>query len=89
MVTPEGHPLNIRHNPEAIMARALDREHSNFAREAEFWLVHEADVELVLVNLANHNPGCEVRVYNCEQIAQAPAGEIVRKKIDASGVLPG
>jgi hypothetical protein len=55
---------------------------------AEFVYVDERDVEEYMRVLAENNPGCEVRVYALEQVAECPAAEIVVKKVSAHGVLP-
>lgn len=60
----------------------------NYQREAEFFLVSDEEVPLALQALAEGNPGCEVQVYNLEQIAQCPAAPMVIKRVTADGVLP-
>ena len=80
----------LRRAPEAIIpVMELEIEQSNFQKSVEFCLVDDRDVEGSVALLAHNNPGCEVRVYACEQIAQCPAAPMVVKKIDQSGILPG
>lgn len=86
----DGEPWRFRsgRNPEVLHPRELDVDRTNYQKEGEFFLVSETDVDDALRILATANPGCEVRVYNIEQIAQCPAAEMVVKKVSEHGILP-
>lgn len=78
----------VRRWPWAILPKELSVERSDFAKEGEFFLVEEDDVELFLKLFAEANPGHEVQVYTLTQSAQCPAGPMVVKKVTKDGVLP-
>lgn len=89
VVDADGEPLRVRNHVQVVMPRGLlSIDHSNFTRDGEFFYVDEKDADLVMMCLARSNPGCEVRVYGVEQIAQSPAADPVVKKVDKHGVLP-
>lgn len=81
--------VRARDHVEVIMTRGgFDQSTTNFAKEAEFWLVTARDEPEVVRALAHHNPGCEIRTYNIESVSQCPAADMVTKKVSEHGVLP-
>jgi hypothetical protein len=88
MFTLEGDPIRLREPPHVVIPRVIDSVNGFMPRDGEFFLVNAQDVETVLPILAGINPGCEVRVYAAEMIAQCPPQEMITKKISSHGVLP-
>jgi hypothetical protein len=62
----------------------------DIAKTGEFFEIEDVaeDGDLLLRVLAEHNPGCEIRVYTLEQVGQCPAAPMVVKKVTADGILP-
>jgi hypothetical protein len=87
--TAEGEPLRLHEVPMVVNVKEIRHFESSYPpKEGEFFLVGERDVQTMLTELASVNPGCEVRVYGAELIAQCPPAEMVTKKISSHGVLP-
>lgn len=84
----DGENANVHNHPEVVMPRPLNLESSDMMRDGEFFFVDARDVDEMLRVLAAANPGREVRVYDLVKSAQCPAGEMVVKTVDSSGVLP-
>lgn len=79
----------VRHEPEAIPGRPIDHDNDvAYHHQADLFFIDERSVDQFVAWLARENPGCEIQVWNMEQVGFCPAGDFILKKVTADGILP-
>jgi hypothetical protein len=80
---------NFRSAPYFISTKKVNPdEGGNYLREADFFLVEELDVKVMLEELAKANPGCNIEAFKMTQAGVCPPGAFTLKEVSKDGILP-
>ena len=60
----------------------------NYLKCGLLFEVDDQHTDALLAELAEGNPGCEIRVYNLEKTGVCPAAALVMKQVSKDGILP-